>query len=282
MKTILFAFSCDDHKAREVLSSVRVTLANQGYEALSTTELRPGDDWSKSSTEMIKRASAVIAFVNERGSNVLFEIGYAIGLGKNVLLVSDMSDLPSDLRTVSAVDARCSPTEIAFEIVRQVSRFEAHGWHMEAKLPDSLQEMLEARSSRPEVFELVSRLHFERAIAQEFTKQGFEVEVAQGAEFGYDFRLRDNRGRSMLVEVKKLNPNSKASISTVQQLLGAVHAYEDSSALLICTSEFTNSARDFASRQSERIVLWSLDELRRFVSREISAPDVNTLITMAK
>lgn len=283
MKTILFTFAYDDFRAREVLSSARGKLEHFGYEALSPLDLKPGEDWAHSTTDLLKRASAVIAFVTERSPNVLFETGYAYGLGKNLILVSDMSTLPFDLRTVAAIDARSSPAEISFEIVRQVNRFESSGWQPETALPNNLREMLEASVHRPELFELVDREAFERAIVTEFATQGFAVDFPQGSqESGFDMRLRDISHRSMLVEVKKLNPNSKVSISSVQQLLGATHAYEDSAALLICTSDFTNSAREFALRQSSRITLWSLAELKRFVEHRITAPQIEALLAAAK
>jgi len=283
MKTILFTFAYDDFRAREVLSSARGKLEHLGYEALSPLDLKPGDDWAHSTTDLLKRASAVIAFVTERSPNVLFETGYAYGLGKNLVLVSDMSTLPFDLRTVTAIDARSSPTEIAFEIVRQISRLESSGWQPEVALPKNLREMLEASVQRPEVFELVSGVDFERAIADEFVAQGFEAQFAQGSqEFGFDMRVRDAVRRSILVEVKKLNPNNKGSISSVQQLLGAAHAYEDSAALLVCTSDFTNSAREFALRQSSKITLWSLAELKRFAEHRITSPQIEALLAAAK
>ncbi len=283
MKTIVFTFAYDDFKAREVLSSARGKLEHLGYEALSPLDLKPGDDWAHSTTDLLKRASAVIAFVTERSPNVLFETGYAYGLGKNLVLVSDMSTLPFDLRTVAAIDARSSPTEIAFEIVRQISRLESSGWQPETELPKTLHEMLDASIQRPPLFELVSREAFERAIVAEFARQRFEVDFPQGShESGLDMRIRDSARRSMLVEVKKSNPNSKVSISSVQQLLGAAYADGNSAALLICTSGFTNSAREFAIRQSSKIALWSLAELMRFVERHSFSPQIDALLSMPK
>src|SRR5689334_7947803 len=101
MKTILFNFAHDDFRAREVLISARGKLERLGYEALSPLDHpTAGQEWVHSSMEMVKRASVIIAFLTERNSNVLFETGYAFGLGKNVILVSDMFTLPFDLQTV--------------------------------------------------------------------------------------------------------------------------------------------------------------------------------------
>ena len=205
MKTILFTFSYDDFKAREVLLSARGKLAHLGYEALSPLDLKPGDDLAHATTDFIKRASLVIAFVTERSANVLFETGYAYGIGKSVILVSDMSaNLPTDLRSVVSIDSRSAPSEITFEIVKQLSRLESSGWQPETELPGNLRDMLEARRKRPELFELVSEVAFTQAIADEFITQGWEVQREQGSqEYGFDLRIRDRNTRSMLVEIKK-------------------------------------------------------------------------------
>jgi HJR/Mrr/RecB family endonuclease len=83
-------------------------------------------------------------------------------------------------------------------------------------------------------------------------------------EYGYDFAATDRWNQRLLVEVKKRNPNSKISISVVQQLLGAAHAYGDGPALLISTADFTESARRFAGAQGGRVQLWTIEELSRF------------------
>ncbi len=283
MKTIFFTFSYADYRAREVVASARGKLEHLGYETFCLLDLKPGDESEQSTTEMLKRASVVISFLNERSSNVLFETGYAYGLGKHLILVSDVSTLPFDLRTVAAIDARSSPSEIAFEIIRAVSRLESSSWQPNIDVPANLRGMLEASVHRPELFELVSRDAFEKAIVEEFTSRGFGVDFPQGShESGFDMRVHDPTRRSMLVEVKKLNPNSKVSISSVQQLLGAAHAYEDSAALLICTSDFTNSARAFASRQSAKILLWSLPELKRFVEHRDSPSHIEAVVAVTK
>lgn len=280
MKTILFTFAYDDYKAREVLSSARGKLANLGYEALSPIDLKPGDEWAQSTTEMLKRSSVVIAFLTERSSNVLFETGYAFGLGKNVVLVSDMSTLPFDLRTVAAIDARSSPTEIAFEIVRQINRLESSGWQPEVALPSNLRDILNLRQTRPELFELINERLFEQAIADEFKAQGFQVRPVEeyDNEYGYDFRAWNPTAGSMLVEIKKRNLNSKVSISSVQQLLGVAHAYQDHAALLVCTSDFTDSAREFAARQSPRIRLWTINELTTFSERRTGQGNLEAVL----
>lgn len=144
--------------------------------------------------------------------------------------------------------SRSVPGHIAFEIVKQISRRESSGWQPEAKLPTSLGDMLALKEKRPELFELISEQSFMRAIAEAFTAQRFDVRYRRDSqEFGFDFLIRDRSRQCMVVQIKKNNLNSTISISTVQRLLGAAQTFEDTAALLICTSGFSDSARGFAS-----------------------------------
>jgi restriction endonuclease Mrr len=53
-------------------------------------------------------------------------------------------------------------------------------------------------------------------------------------------------------------------------LLGAVFAYEAAKGLLICTSDFTDSARGFAERHSDKILLWTTGDLEQFAKGQLS------------
>jgi hypothetical protein len=283
MKTIAITFDYSDHFAREISSSLRIKLAHLNYDVWSPWDYPPGEQLMHSTIEGLKRASLIIAFLGERSANVLFEVGYAYGQSKQLILISDMTALPADLRTVATIPARLGPTEIEFEILKQIERLQASEWRHQIPQMYQLRDMMSASVDRPEMFELVSREIFEKAIAEEFRSRGFIIDFPDGAHHaGFDMRILDGKGGSLLVEVKKLNPNSKVSITSVQQLLGAAHAYNDSAALLICTSEFTLSAREFAHRLFPRVVLWTLPDLARFVESRSKRRDIKELIELAE
>jgi hypothetical protein len=171
-----------------------------------------------------------------------------------------------EVRLKNAKTISCSvPRNIAFEIVKQIGRLESSGWQPEAKLPTSLGDMLALKEKRPELFELIDEQSFMRAIAEAFIGQRFDVRYRRDSqEFGFDFLIRDRFRQCMVVQVKKKDLNSTISISAVQKLLGAAQTFEDTGALLICPSGFTDAARGFASRQSRSIQLWTTTELAHF------------------
>jgi HJR/Mrr/RecB family endonuclease len=267
MKKVFLSFSRDDLKAREVLSLLRGKLEAIGYATVAAGEDVSDPSELNSASDSIKGASLIIAFIGEQAPDVLFDVGYSFGLGKKVILVANMAGrLPTDLRSVVAIDYRLAPTEVTFEILRQVDKFETAGWTDDIVAPESLQEMLILKQRQPQMFELISNHDFEEAVKQAFANRGLVVSEADREEdYGFDFRLTDPQdNRTALVEVKKYNPNSKVSISAVQQLLGAVHAYRASAAILICTSDFTDSARGFAAAYGAPVHLWTTPQLSEF------------------
>ena len=203
--------------------------------------------------------------ISERSSSVLLELGYALGMGKAVILVADLNmSLPFDLSLIQAVDSRSPAEEIAVKLVRSIEKLKADDRLKEAELPHELRDMLRLQTEYPEKFEQITVFEFESAVRNAFQQQGYRVQDVNPEDFGFDFRVTRG-GEAALVEVKKNSPNGKVSIAAVQQLLGAVHAYEAPRAVLICTSDFTDSARGFASRYAAELVLWTVTDLIKFL-----------------
>ena len=282
MKTIYFTSASLDEKAHDVILSIQPKLESLGWTTLNPSSDFVGSNWLDQQSEMLKNASVVIAFLTERRMNTIFEIGVAYGLGKKIILVADFPNIPSDLRMVQAIDARAGLSEITLEILRQISQLEMSGWNPKSELPQDLRSMLNLRINRPEAFELISSQAFEQAVYNEFANKGFSMELAETLrESGYDMRAKDFSHSTLIIEVKKLNPNSKISIAAIQKLLGVIHAYEANAGLLIFTSSLTNSAREFALRYTSKIILWSMEDLTRFANISLS-PDIQSVIATGR
>jgi hypothetical protein len=271
MRNVFVSLQQDDWKAREVCEFIRGKLERIGYQLYFAKEVT--SPRGTPPTEQIKSAATIIAFLREGAPEVLFELGYAYALGKRVLVVADRSlPLPLDLRNVATIDYSSSPTEVGFDILSTFESTESTGWDVAIDLPLTLGAMLRLKRERPEAFEALPEYQLLHLLQATFARQGFGVEESRGmSEYGFDLKLTTPDGRqAMIVELKKYNPNSKVSISAVQQLLGALHAYDARKAVLICTSDFTPSARAFAENYHDELVLWTTDELEKLDAGELS------------
>ena len=81
-------------------------------------------------------------------------------------------------------------------------------------------------------------------------------------DYGFDFVLRNYKNyHKTIVEVKKYSQSSKVSVNTIHQVFGTLNIYEADHALIITTSDFTSSAKDFVSKMNEKVELWNIENL---------------------
>jgi hypothetical protein len=85
---------------QELASAMKTVLESHGLQAFQPTDLAVGSNIADSIQSALRESDVVIADITGKNSNVLFEVGLAIGLRKPVLLLSQgpLDELPSDLR----------------------------------------------------------------------------------------------------------------------------------------------------------------------------------------
>jgi hypothetical protein len=272
MKTLFFSFNHLDRKAQYLAEMIRERCQQYDFTLVMLPEPHTLSEQPLASTfDQIKQSALVISVMGENNANVLMELGYAMGMGKPLILIADLArGLPSGLALVPAINYQ-NPVEEIASVVRKV--LEAHQRESrplaESEVGLDLAEMLRLWTEYPEKFERIPYSAFEAAVKKEFARQGYGIaEINPQTDYGFDFKVA-SQGQNFLVEVKKISANGKVSISTVQQLLGAIHAYETPKALLICTSDFTDSARAYASRHAREVTLWTMNDLAKFVHGQL-------------
>jgi nucleoside 2-deoxyribosyltransferase len=85
---------------KDLASSMKAVLESHGLQAFQPSDLDAGTNLVDSIQSALRESDVVIADITGKNSNVLFEVGLAIGLRKPVLLLSQgpLDELPSDLR----------------------------------------------------------------------------------------------------------------------------------------------------------------------------------------
>jgi HJR/Mrr/RecB family endonuclease len=240
-------------------------LKDQGFNVVTSYDVYETSFSEHASvSDAINRSFIVIGVLTRDSSNVFYEIGYAIGSRKKVLLIAQPEiDLPKELLAIQRIRADYHSAEIWYEVQREVNKPLETSKFSEPQHELHPDEIIRSYDTNPEYFERIDARTFEDAVKSLFMSKGFEVTEPNPKEYyGFDFMITGPGPGEILVEVKKLNPNRRTSIGDIQQLLGAVHAYNAASGILITTSVFTDSALDFASKMSPRIQLWDMDRLK--------------------
>ena len=232
---------------------LRDQLSPFGHEVIDSSNLMShGENWSEAILGAIKASDFVIAIVDDRSENVLFELGYAFGQEKTVILVSvtDVA-LPSFLQDVIWLRLHKLDDGSAIQVVGAVQ---------------VLSEKLKARS-RP-VETALTAPDFEKWVAEWFTRRGAQVSENQtpmSKGRGFDLLVTDPKTSTRyVVETKRLSANNLVSIDVVRQLTSAVAETGANAGIIIASSDFTPSAQEFARQSHIPLFLWNTTDLPRW------------------
>ena len=261
MKAAYISHSRSDAQNARILAEL---LATRGVDVAKTEELALAAEWHAEIFSSIRRCSLFVAFIEEGPiPSVMLELGYALGAGKPVVLVSGRETrIPLDIAALPVVrfdeDDRSSMVAMAEEIRRKASA---------DVTPEQqflgVRDRLECMLTDPDYLDRVSPREFEESVLAFLRELGFDAELMPpNHDGGFDILARD-RGTSLLavVEVKKYQRNAMLGVAPVRQLIGAMTVSDATCAILIATSRFSPSALDVARRAPRRVLLMTLDDL---------------------
>jgi hypothetical protein len=284
MKQVFISYPYRDEHAKEFVGFLREHLPALGAEAVDIfmDEALPiGEDWRTSLTEAINRCSVFICFTSEMNPNVMFELGYALGKNKEIILVGDSRCIPADLQHMTYVPRDSHPYDVLVQVQKCLS---AHGDRrpflgLDPKYPKRALDIL---VQRPELLDSLEGGEFEELIRHWFLTKGYRVNPhwEDTRDYGFDFLVEPFRGDRAAVEVKKYRTTSKVPVSVVRQLLGAIVMEHIPLGIVISSAPFTESALFFARESNTTILLWTLQDLIRMA--EIPNEGVDTYISLGE
>lgn len=169
----------------------------------------------------------------------MLELGYAIGIGKRVIITSSTEvELPPHLRNFTFINSGLRSNDRIDEIIillRKMSN-EKNVNLVEDNLQEvnyhNLHDFLKLLLDTPENIQNIDAQEFENIVFEWFKYNDYHPEWADlKKDYGFDFVIH-HHGERILVDVKKYAPNSYISVMKVQQLLGAIYAYHAMGGLL--------------------------------------------------
>lgn len=239
-------------------------LIEMGYEVLNINYDESSFDESKATPEyLISQADVFIAFIKDKSPFVFYELGYATALGKKVLIISEAEyDLPISLKKYENIRFYSGMSNAIYNIINFLKKTKIEEKYVSENI-SNFKELITTFKENSQIIDRISGSDFEGFIFNYFKQNGaFVSRPKTPSDYGYDFILSDWRGvPKTIVEIKKYNRNSKVSVNTIQQVVGAMNIYEADHAIIITTSEFTASAKAFASSMKRKIELWDINFL---------------------
>lgn len=247
-----------------IAALVRDELAREGIEVREAQHAPLGVELGSHIAEEIRGSDALIAVFHDGSRNVAFEIGFAMGANRGVLLVTEQAEtIPSELGTLPCIRIGQDTQLDLLETLRRVlARAPREATRPRAAFASALEE-LGTVTTDPPYFEAMEYSRFERLVADVFRSKGFIVTFPPPSRpAGYDFVVEgpETPGR-VAVEVKKVGRQRLISVEHVRQLLTSVQFARAAAGVLISSSEFTASAIAFAETSQPRLTLMPLGQL---------------------
>jgi restriction system protein len=266
MKSVFISYA---HSNSAVAKQLSMLLNREHVFTVGPEQLGVGPSCNAHVFSLIRRSSLFVALMDDPSPNVMFELGYALGASKQVLLMaSPETPIPFDIGSLPVARYDNYDIRSAYEVADRFLSMLIERPSV-ALSSGSGRQRLHYLLDNPDRLEEISPQEFESIVYEFFMELGFQMEGSTSSnEGGYDMRIRDiENGVDTIVEVKKYTRNGKIGVSSVHELIGRTVVSKAASAILIATGDFSASARSMAGKSPCPIKLLNLQQLLA-ISRE--------------
>lgn len=264
MKRVFFSYSYNDYEAQRFACFLNDHLPSIGAESFELCdETCIGSELNHAITEKINKCSLFICFLQPNNANVMFELGYALGQNKKIIVVADIHDIPFDLRSMRYFSRDSSHYDLLAHVENILSS------HVEREPysgldPENPRNSIVTLLERPEIIDNIDAQEFEELVGHWFIKKGYNVEhQSHLKDHGYNFIVHPFQNSRAIVEVKKYKTTSQVPISVIRQLVGSMALEQIPTGIVISSAPFTKSAKFFVEEIEPTIMLWTLEDLIR-------------------
>ncbi len=215
---------------------------------------------NKSLCNQIDASSFVFFLFNAKSVRQAFELGYAIGRGKKVVIFGNIREIPLDAKDVEYQAGNIDGSEMIYEVEKRLGLLNDNEETI-SDLINNPKQAIERFISDKGLCDSIDYYTFEKVIGTYLSSNGYDLrKPADRRDVGADYLLFRNQHADAIVEIKKYRRQSQVSISVVQQVFGSMTANSMKSAFIISNVPFTNSAIYFANKLGV-IKLVSLESL---------------------
>jgi hypothetical protein len=228
---------------------VRDLLATKNVDCISISNLTEIGSSLASLLSIMKQCSFVCAILPDSppSTNIIFEAGLAVGLGKPVLVFErGVVDLPSDLKSVSVARVDNSSVEVIEPIIASFLRtLPVRSLRKrEQKRLRTSNPLNSGDNALPDFASLLppsSEREMEDIVADSFESRGFSVTRSPRRDFGADMSIwssaiKKRFGNPILVEVKRGRTNRDEVYRIADRLSRMIRHGQGSIALIVASS----------------------------------------------
>ncbi|MEI2397016.1 restriction endonuclease [Paenibacillus phytohabitans] len=218
---------------------------------------------SKSRLEEIQESNVLLAFLDDFSTDVIFEVGYAYGIGTEVIIVAPSNtNIPAALLNARFIKQTTNQDITLFDIIVALKNSKlSHRKTNNSKL--DFATIIDNVNNDMHYLESISTQEFEGIVVDIFDKLHLKPKKLQfSRDQGFDIELYNiEEGKRTLVEIKKYNTNHKISMDLIVKFQETLFLNEADKGIFITTSEYTSSARELANMGNPKIELLTFNDL---------------------
>jgi Restriction endonuclease/TIR domain len=252
-------------KDADKIAKLSEELASSGVALYCPMSAEVGTDFQASMVSELRKSSLFIAFLSEGNSqHVMFELGYAMGAAKQVLVVGGPeARIPSGAASLELFRFDENDPSSLWSLVDTIRRKIELVKEAEPDVRDP-KSKLEMMLSNRDYLEEFSPKDFEEVVADYFKALDFGVELTSShTDKGYDFALTGESQESIIavVQVKKYQADGILSLSHVRQFVGCLTLEGLSKGILVTNARFSPASHEVARKSPKSLLLLTIEDL---------------------
>lgn len=263
MKNVFLSYTNNDLDAYIYYNFLKEQLPIMGLELINDKDYPClGKGLQKSIADLINKCNIFICFFNKENPNIMFELGYALGKNKKIIVIGNYNEVPFDVRNMIYIQRGSQPYELLNYLEKYINKSQDKELSLKV-LSGNILTDLDNLVLNPEVLDNIDDCEFESMIADWFKAKGYNVEKPYHYDTGYDFRVSPFKDSIAIVEVKKYKMTSQVPASVIRQIVGAMALEKVPFGIVISSAPFTQAASYFALNIETKVFLWTLSDLIR-------------------
>ncbi len=259
MRKIYISYSHKDNEINYIIKNLKDYFDDNSINVITIEDFYQYNIF-QSITDIIDGCSIFICFMEKDNPNIMFELGYALGKNKKIILVSDFNDIPYDLKQLRFIRKSSDISEILLSIEESLEYTRNHYNNMLSKY--DYKQLIYRFIEEPSFLDNIEPIEFEDIVYMWLTENGLNVQkTAHNRDLGCDFILYTQSGKKVAIEVKKYRHTSKLSITVLRQLIGIMTVEHFDAGIIINTGQYTNSLLHYVDEIEQNVLLWDIEHL---------------------
>ncbi|MCH5296702.1 MAG: restriction endonuclease [Ruminococcus sp.] len=257
MKSIFISYSYNDSYAKTLVDAIK-KMSTDNIILLNDSKDFVGTNFEI--FDPINKCDFFVSMINRSNSNLMLELGYALGQNKNIILIGEHGEIPYELRNYEYINKSEDLSKVILELHKRLDKNVIEEKRKEEDKEIKNNEIISIKNK--EIINTMNYREFENFVFTYLIDKNPSISIYKAQkDKQYDFSIPS---LDCFIDIKKYNNNSKVSLSTIRSFLGLMTENNVKKGIILSSAEFTLSAINFVKNIKNldyKIILLTLSNL---------------------